>query len=345
MKRFCPHPFDRALISVPGDVYTCCSAWTNFPIGNIFKDSLERIWNSQKAQSIRESIFDGTFRYCDKNKCPRMVSGLLEKDFNDDYFQEIIHEKKVFLERGPRLISLNYDYSCNLSCKSCRNNVKMLDKERRQKLIKFQNDLIESDFMKNVKRVTVSGSGEVFASSLYMDLFKRINQREFPGIKIVLRTNGLLLTPENWERIKSIHYAIEEISISIDAARAETYQILRTGGYFKTLLKNLEFVKALKERQEFQLRFNFVVQKLNFREVPAFIELARNFSANMVVFSKLLNKNSYSRDEYIEHAVHDPRNPCFDEFKKIINHLDLKDLNAPVVDFTNLSNLIHQKTG
>jgi len=340
MKRFCPHPFDRVLISTSGDVYTCCSAWLNIPIGNVLKDSFEGIWNSQKAQSIRESIFDGSYRYCDKNKCPRMVSGLLEKDFNDNYFRGIINERKISLVSGPRLISLNYDYSCNLSCKSCRNEVKVLDKEGRRKFIKFQDILLKSDYMKDIRRITVSGSGEVFASTVYMDLFKKINKNEFPNIKIVLRTNGLLLTPENWKRIKNIHYAIEEISISIDAAREETYQILRTDGNYKTLLKNLRFVKKLKDERDFQLRFNFVVQKLNFREIPTFIELARNFGVNKVVFSKLLSKNTYRSGEYQEYAVHDSRNPMFKEFKNIINHLDLKDSDSPVVDFTNLSNFL-----
>ncbi len=83
-----------------------------------------------------------------------------------------------------------------------------------------------------------------------MDLFTKINEARHPSLRIDLRTNGVLLTPENWERIESVHYAVDAILISIDAATESTYRLLRRGGDFNRLLKNLEFVRELKYRSE-----------------------------------------------------------------------------------------------
>lgn len=336
MKRFCPHPFNKAHLTVSGKVYVCCVEWLDIPIGNIFKEPFEDIWNSQTAKNIRESILDGSFKFCQTSKCPGIVSGLIEKEVNNTKFLDIIREKKTFLDKGPQLLSLNYDPSCNLRCESCRDKVRVLDKKRQKELIRFQDSLIKSGLFKNAKRLTVTGAGDPFASRVFMDLFTKIQKSENPGVKITLRTNGLLLTPKNWKRIKNAHYAIDDISISIDAASEKTYHLLRRGGDFNKLLKNLEFLKELKKKNNLTVKLKFVVQKLNYREMPEFVKLAKKFNCDRVAFSKIFNLGTYNSKNYNEAAVHEPVNPEFLEFKKILMDPMMKN---PIVRLRNLSNL------
>lgn len=337
MKRFCSIPFNRVALKVSGKVFLCCKAWLDLPIGNIFKSPFSEIWNSQTAKNIRKSIFDGSFKFCDKSKCPRIVSGLVEKEVNNKEFLDIIKEKKISLDRGPQLISLNYDNSCNLHCKSCRNKVKVLNKEKQEKIIRFQDSLIKSELFKNAARLVVTGSGDPFASAVYMDLFtKKIQKSEHPGLKITLRTNGILLTPGNWKRIKNVHYAIDKISISIDAATEKTYQVLRRGGNFNKLLNNLGFLKKLKKKNNIKVELNFVVQKSNYREMPGFVKLAKKFDCDEVAFTKIINRGTYNSEDYNGAAVHETDNPEFLELKKILMSPILED---PIVDLRNLSNL------
>lgn len=337
MKRFCSKPFNRMHISVSGEVFFCCSAWLNLPIGNIFKNQFEHIWNSRIAKKIRKSILNGSFKFCNKDICPHMVSGAITQEVKNKEFLDIIREKRITLNKGPRLISLNYDYSCNLYCESCRDSVKMIDKDRQEELIQFQNSFLKSDLFKNAKRITVSGTGEVFASKVYLDLFNKIKSSEHPDLKIILRTNGLLLTPENWERLNNIHYAIDLISISIDAATEKTYRKLRRGGNFNKLLDNLGFLKELKKKYNFEIKLNFVVQKSNYLEMPEFVTLAKKYDCDRIAFSKILNLGTYISEEYKNSAVHRPDNPEFSQLKTIINSSILKD---PIVNLRNLSNLI-----
>ena len=105
------------------------------------------------------------------------------------------------------------------------------------------------------------GSGDPFASHHFRAFLKRINRKEFPNLKVSLYTNGQLFTEKSWEELE-LSGKVSYVNISIDAARAETYKIVRYPGDFERLLKNLEFIKQLRQSGEIKsLRFYFVVQQ------------------------------------------------------------------------------------
>ena len=58
----------RRFFRPAGDVHLCCWLETP-PIGTIHYQSVEEVWNSQKAQEIRRTILDGSFKYCSRD-CP-----------------------------------------------------------------------------------------------------------------------------------------------------------------------------------------------------------------------------------------------------------------------------------
>lgn len=336
MKRFCLYPFKRVHFSATGDVYVCCSAWMGLSLGNIFESDFNDIWNSDKAKSIRQTIFDGSFRYCKHDVCPRIISGQVENEIIPDELKPMVENKQGRLDRGPEHLSLNYDKSCNLHCKSCRVRVNVMDKDRTQRIIQFQDSLLASDLFQGARRVVVTGAGEPFASKIFMDFFQKIDETRHPRLRITLRTNGILLTPARWEQIKNAHFAIDAILISMDAATEKTYQKLREGADFKQLLKNLEFLEELKKTKKFKLGLNFVVQEENFKEMPRFLRLARRFHCDEVTFTQLMNLGTYSAEEYNRLAIHKPGHPQYRKLKKIIGKTVFKD---PIVSFNNLSHL------
>jgi len=334
MQRFCSRPFKRAHLTVNGDVYVCCSTWLDKPIGNIYKNGFEDIWNSAEAQEIRGSIFDETFRYCDHERCPHIVSGSVLQEAADPKFADLLERKPLVLDSGPQLLSLNYDYSCNLSCPSCRDTVRVMPADQQESLIRFQDSLLKSDLILNARRLTVTGAGEPFASDVFMDLFGKINRKQLPSIKITLRTNGQLFNSSNWTRIKSAHYAIDIISISIDAVSKETYQIVRRGGNFDRLIKNLYFIRSLKNTHQFRTKFNFVVQRANYREMPQFVQFSRRFGCDRVAFTKIINLGTFSEDQFRSVGIHLPDHPEYPHFQEVLEHPDLQD---PIVRIRNIS--------
>ena len=337
MSRFCLNPFIRAHLAAGGNVYVCCRSWMGISLGNIFESDFSDIWNSETAKTVRESILDGSFRFCRGSVCPRIVTGEVERETIPSKFKAAVENKQWRLDTGPEHLSLNYDNSCNLHCKSCRKRIKAINDESAKRIIAFQDSLLDSDLFKGVHRVVVTGAGEPFASKVFMDFFQKLDESKHPQLKITLRTNGILLTPENWERIKKAHYAIDAILVSIDAARKKTYQILRPGGDFDKLLVNLEFLKRLKKNKNFKIGFNFVVQEQNFREMSGFVKFARRLSCDEVTFTQLMDLGTYSREEYSRLAVHQPGHPQFPKLKKILRQSIFR---SPIVFFNNLSHLL-----
>jgi len=55
----CSQPFERLYIRGNGDTYACCSIIYGPKVGNIFKDRIYDIWNSEKMNNLRDSIKSG----------------------------------------------------------------------------------------------------------------------------------------------------------------------------------------------------------------------------------------------------------------------------------------------
>jgi organic radical activating enzyme len=336
MERFCSNPFRRLEIDHAGNARTCCHAWMPHSIGNVLKNSFFDVWNSETARRIRASIQDQTFAFCNRDICTPLVAGTVEREAVDEKYGEIRERRRTTLDRGPELFALNYDYTCNLFCRSCRPAPRRMDCAATGRLMEMQSRLVDSAFFSHARRLVITGAGEPFASEVFLHLLSTLRRERFPKIKITLRSNGNLLTPQNWERITNAHFAIDEISISIDAAEAKTYRHLRRGGDFRVLTENLSFLQKVKREKPFRLRFNFVVQSANFREMEKFVEMGKRFGCDRVTFSKLYKTRALTNREYRRAAIHLPGHPQHDALK----HLLRSDLFAdPVVYLGNLSSL------
>jgi hypothetical protein len=112
---------------------------------------------------------------------------------------------------------------------------------------------------------------------------------------------------------------IDEVSISVDASTAETYQKNR-GGSWPVLWDNVEFVNRRLRRpgRPFIFYMRFVVQANNFREMIPFVELAFRHRANEVFVWYLRNWNAFSDAEYLSRAVHLPGHPDYAEFGRVM---------------------------
>jgi MoaA/NifB/PqqE/SkfB family radical SAM enzyme len=316
---FCPMPFEHISVFDNGDVYLCSSCKMLAPVGNLMRHSFEEIWNSQIATKVREAILNGSFRYCNKNECEYFQDHELRKkeDFDDQFHREIISQQVTVLERGPCVIEVDYDKSCNLSCPYCRQENIIAKGSELTRLRRIHEKILGNN-LKGVKRLMISGYGEPLVSELQMDFLRHLDTHRYPELRIKLQTNGLLLTPERWDSIHNSHYAIDWISISIDAATEGTYRENR-GGTFERLLRNLEFVSGLRKNNEIDaFNINFVVQANNFREMKQFIELGREYGCDYIVFQRIMHlEGSYgllSEERYLEAAVHMKSHPEHNEF-------------------------------
>ncbi|UCH95982.1 MAG: SPASM domain-containing protein [Candidatus Aminicenantes bacterium] len=330
---FCNRPFEQMVIGADGTVLVCC--FVPKPLGNIFQDDIEAVWNSEAAEEIRNSILDQSFKYCEKAYChiAAKAGSLVQKGISrvnqiDDSLKKIISSPQT------KLITFNYDQSCNLYCASCRKRIYHTPKPRIKELIKIQEAFLEKDFIKNVETFGIAGAGEPFLSKVYLDLMKRINQKDFPNLKLNILTNGLLLTPKMWKNFKNIHYAIHSINLSIDAATGSLYEKIRRGGKFKKLLNNLEFLAKLRKENKIpSLSIRFVVHSENFHDMIKFVKLGQKINCDIVFFQLIVKFGDFTDDEYKKLAVHHKSHPKHKEFLKIVRNPIFKE---KIVDSQNL---------
>jgi MoaA/NifB/PqqE/SkfB family radical SAM enzyme len=126
--------------------------------------------------------------------------------------------------------------------------------------------------------------GEVFLSDHFDRLFETACRNKH--LKQSINTNGLLID-EHWApRLVDNNVSID---LSIDGLRRRTYEKIRIGGKFKTLVKNLKMIKKLrgKAASTTTVSMNFVVMEENLSDVPDIIDFASDNGIDKVMVSLL----------------------------------------------------------
>jgi pyruvate-formate lyase-activating enzyme len=323
--RFCEMPFNSAE-TTKSDIFVCCPIWNSVPIGNLEQEGIAAAMNSSVARALRASILDGSYTYCSKLYCPKIVDKELPLTRDVDTAQ-------FAAESYPSHVVFSHDPSCNLSCPSCRNELITIPKSQQEKLDR-RTETYFLPMMRHAEDVKICGSGDPFASIHFRRLIKQYTETQEVAVRrIVLHTNGLLLDERAWLDLGLAGH-VSKIMFSLDAAYAETYAYTRRGGDFSRALRNLEFVADLRRSgaiDEFAMLF--VVQGRNFRELPEFVELALAMQADSVMLQTITNWGTYTPDAFAAHDIFSSSHPEYAAFREI---LKLPIMRHPVVDAWNL---------
>jgi sulfatase maturation enzyme AslB (radical SAM superfamily) len=307
-------PWNSIGIGLNGDVFLCqCEAWLPTNIGNIWDDDLATLMQSDTARAIRRSIIDGNYEYCNESVCYVLQQQELQTidQIHPQELRAAMQDEHSWLM--PTHIMLALDPTCNLSCPSCRTEVTKKVDDDQDRIEYLSQRLITNLFGHATNQqinVTVSTSGELFASEVLMRTVNQIDLDLIPGLNLQIQTNGLLL-PKRWSRIADKHNNIGMITVTVDAATADTYEIVRRGGRWSDMLAALDFIRDLKQSLGFELRLRMVVQKTNYQEAPAFYDLAQNYLADLVEYTRLTNWHTWPYTEFKTHDILDPNHPKY----------------------------------
>jgi pyruvate-formate lyase-activating enzyme len=352
--RFCPMPFADFEVLPGGFVHLCCAAFMGTSVGNIFHQDFADVWNGAAAQAIRQSIHDGSFRCCDKLKCPHFAEGLpLAADFikgvstarpvltSIDYgfgpaphFGPVIDGRLTTLDAPPAKINLSFDRTCNLACPSCRSEFYAARPAERDAMLMVTETKI-MPVLETADMLSISGSGDPFASKACRYILHSLQPERCPRLEINIATNGVLFTPAEWEQLARLHGRIGMVHVSLDAAEAATYAVVRRGGDWARVLVNLEFLVALARDGALRaVNIVFVVQARNWREMPDFVRLGRRLGVNCVYFSLLENWGTFSETGYEANAVQYPGHRDHRDFLRML--AGAPELDDPIVRLGSL---------
>jgi MoaA/NifB/PqqE/SkfB family radical SAM enzyme len=316
-KYSCGVPFSSLEVH-NGVCFVCCPSWLPNKI-ETSEIPLKEIWNSDPIVDIRNSILDGSFKYCNKELCP-----YLSKLVNDGIASGPIHLKSnseyktpIVKQRTPKRVIMNFDRTCNYKCPSCRIDL-IVENSQGIKRIEKTIEEIDTYYSENVETLYITGSGDPFISVSFRNYLKNFNPKKYPNLKnIHLHTNASMWTMEMWSSMPNVHKYIKSCEISIDAGTKETYENkTRLGGKWDTLISNLIFISTIKTLQS--IKTSFVVQDTNYTEMETFYNLMYSIFGKKVnvFFGKITNWGTFSDGEFKLKRVWDSNHPDHELFKK-----------------------------
>jgi MoaA/NifB/PqqE/SkfB family radical SAM enzyme len=317
--RYCGKPFEYLEINPSGDCILCCPSWLPNVIGNIYEDSILDIWYGGRANLIRETILDGSYSYCSNTLCPLIINDHL-------YMLELIPQP--YLKKYPKMIVLGIDESCNLKCPSCRSSrVSYTSGEeydaKKTVFDRVVNELFSVPHNEDIT-LMLNSSGDIFGSKITREFMFNFDPTPWPNLKLNIMTHGVLFTKKYWDKIHLWHDRIHDFHISFDAATKETYDKIRVGGNWPTLLENCRSIYK-QMNQSINLSFDFVVQDLNFREIPAFIELInREFPKAQAMLQLVVDWGTWTDNTFKQRSVWKPDHPDYLEYIHMLKTIRYK---------------------
>jgi hypothetical protein len=308
--------------------FLCCASWLKkyLPESSSPKDA----WESDEAYNIRESVLDGSYRYCDKEQCP-FLSQLLnfgeigntqtfvsKANISDEFKKRIKEHKNKTLK--PVTIQFSFDRTCNLKCPSCRISLFTADKKKIES-VKLTIDEIQTQYGDSVKTLYITGSGDPFVSVGFRDFLRNFDKSKWPNLnRIHLHTNATKWNKKMWDSMPNIHPYVKTCEISIDAGTKETYETkTRINGDWDTLLDNLKFISTIPTLRN--VKTSFVVQQKNYKEMKLFYDLMYSIFGKKVnvFFGKITNWGTFSNEEYLTHQIWNESHPEYNDFVNEVN--------------------------
>jgi hypothetical protein len=205
--------------------YMCCPNWLPHDLGD--PNKIAEIWNSELANNIRESMLDGSYKYCIESRCPKLTG--LKEGKSEGFItkEEFLRDKEMYDYPVPKSVKFNFDQSCNLQCPTCR-----IEKINYEGELRDRTELIleniETHLAENLEHIECTGSGDPFFSRTFRKWMMKFDPSIYPNLKSIhLHTNGTLWNESNWSRMGRISKFIKSAEISVDAATRETYSITR----------------------------------------------------------------------------------------------------------------------
>jgi heme b synthase len=168
-----------------------------------------------------------------------------------------------------RLVAWEMTRSCNLNCVHCRASSEhgpYPGEFDTKKCLEILDQIAQTG-----EPIVILTGGEPLLKKDIFDLARHGTQL---GLRMVMATNGTLLTPAITEKLSSS--GIKRVSISLDGASAQRHdQFRKVPGAFKAALAGIELLK----RADIEYQINTTVTKHNIHQIREILDLAIKLGA------------------------------------------------------------------
>jgi len=284
----CPAPSVNLHFSQLGVVTACC--FNRFHVLGVYpQQSVDEIWNGKPIRELREALsgYDLT-KGCEK--CAQQIEA---RDFGGSHAIFYTNHARILratrVESGmhpdgdpgkaplPMRMEFNIHNACNLQCVMCHGLASSSIRTHRESLPSLANPydqafvdqlapylryVVETDFM----------GGEPFMIPVYRMIWERIAV-ENPRMKVCILTNATILDDSIKRLLEGLNCWMH---VSIDSVFKETYEAIRKGASYETVMANCEYYGRLMKERGLSFMFRYCPMRLNWREIPDTVQFCND---------------------------------------------------------------------
>lgn len=315
----CAIPWAHINIIPRGKVYHCCmNSKLDYFVGDLNKQTIEEVWNSDNMKSIRKSMLDGE-RHPACSKCYESEdsSGGSQRINQNKYFKNKIKEIPEITKPDGHVEKIDLKYwdfrfsnLCNYKCRTCGPEFSSAWLPDAKKIgwanaddtktlnVDSVGDIPNVDFLKKhlheVEKVYFAG-GEPLLMDEHWQILDMLDKEQKYNVILTYNSNLSTLEYKNknvldywkkWGRRVWLWPSIDDID--------ERAELIRSGTNWKNVEKNLRALSAI----DIHVRPSITVSAMNAHRIPfiidRLIELGvikqehenwQNFSINVVEYS------------------------------------------------------------
>jgi len=267
------------------------------------KDATSILFNISDFKDIDEiyyRYFSNKFNYLSYKSFIQLAQylGIINDDYslNVEFLVneelELLNEYKIL--SAPLKVYFALTYSCPLRCKHCFSNSGDIEDSLKKDELSLEKI---KKILKELKELGVYyisfGGGEPFDKDNFIQILKYCNDLNL----VVFISTSLTTFDKYYQEIIDNNIKIKEFKISIDAVSSRDYLNIKGRSYFDKLKNNLKLLKMYKElNNEVSIRFHFVLNKLNYNDLPAFLNFAEQYEADKLSFSPIFITGRATKD-------------------------------------------------
>ena len=198
------------------------------------------------------------------------------------YFESVDADREV-PEHEPVCLYLETTNRCNLLCTTCPRTYAELEPPADMSWELFTSIV---DQIPNLNRAVLHGVGEPM---LVKHLPRMVRYLKDRGTYVLFNTNGTVLNEKNGRAL--IEADLDELRVSFDAAKPESYLAIRGKNYFNRILKNVRAFRELQEREgHLKPRVSAWLTGLRetIEELPDFVRVAAETGVKEVHLQRLV---------------------------------------------------------
>lgn len=202
---------------------------------------------------------------------------------NPDRYHEAAAEFAPHATSMPVCLYLETTNRCNLLCTTCPRTYDTLEPEADMSWELFTRIV---DQIPDIARVVLHGVGEPM---LVKDLPRMVRYLKARGAYVLFNTNGTLLTAKKGRELADT--GLDELRVSLDAADAKTFLLVRGRDYFNRIVRNVRAFREMQVREGLPLpkvSLWLTGLKETLEQLPAFVKVAHEIGVGEVHLQRLV---------------------------------------------------------